>query len=191
MKEQIVELRIKIDGLSQLIEGLVPKTQAIDFLACPRLEEELLEAWIERAKSVGAYKESLFSNSKEVQKAYDSLILAKAWLGKILGELGEATPYVNDGKRKEVGDIEPTADSLPIVNTAHFWDTLNHIQKVDWLRCSIEDMIQEIIKLDLKGSRELAIARTNSYTHLCESKIHLGFELQRIRNGQTEFNVYI
>ena len=196
MKEQIVELRIKIDGLSQLIEGLVPKTQAIDFLACPRLEEELLEAWIERAKSVGAYKESLFSNSKEVQKAYDSLILAKAWLGKILGELGEATPYVNDGKRKEVGDIEPTADSLPIVNTAHFWDTLNHIQKVDWLRQEIEKIVNQVSSIGNPPNppmlnREASIARTNSYNHLCEARFWLGFELGRIRNGQTEFNVYI
>lgn len=189
MKEQIVELRIKLDGLAQLTKELRPiKIERATFennVGNIKTKNDL--QYIDEGVIVILEK----SNSKEVQKAYDSLILAKAWLGKILGELGEATPYVNDGKRKEVGDIEPTADSLPIVNTAHFWDTLNHIQKVDWLRCSIEDMIQEIIKLDLKGSRELAIARTNSYTHLCESKIHLGFELQRIRNGQTEFNVYI
>ena len=30
-------------------------------------------------------------------------------------------------------------------------------------------------------SREFAIARTNCYTHLCEARFWLGFELQRIK----------
>lgn len=190
MKEQIIELRIKIDGLSQLTKELKP----FEHTGFTPLEEQFKEGTdglIEKSSTI-----YLKTNSKEIEKAYDSLILAKAWLGKVLGELGEATPYFNDGNRKEVKDIEPTADSLPIVNTAHFWDTLNHIQKVDWLRQEIEKVVNQVSSIGNPPNppmlnREASIARTNSYNHLCEARFWLGFELQRIRDGQTEYNVYI
>ncbi|TXG79209.1 MAG: hypothetical protein E6R13_10225 [Spirochaetes bacterium] len=207
MKEQIIELRIKIDGLSQLTKGLTPKTQAIDFLACPRLEEELLDTWIERAKSVGAYKESVFSNSKEVQKAYDSLILAKAWLGKILGEIGESTPYANDGNRKDVKDIEPAADKMnPVTNRVsvseepvvhpynHFvtfsrtqWQDKSHVEKVDWLREELNKVFLEFKTIPLTGLQFTTVMSFEQ--HIQEARFHLGFELGRIRDEQTEFNV--
>jgi len=132
MKEQIKELRVKIDGLSQLTKELKPLT----FLS--------------------SVDNSRDYNSPEIEKAYDSLILAKAWLGKVLGELGEATPYKNDGNRKTIGDIEPTADRAITTQTIH---TGNQ-------------------------SREFAIARTNSYNHLCEARFWLGFELQRIKESK-------
>lgn len=168
MKEEIKELRVSIDGLAQLVKPMVV-VQGVDI-----------------------HGVKLKFQSIEIGETYKSLILAKAWLGKVLQELGESTPYANDGSRKSVEDIEPVADKatnlFEISNFLEYWgkdfNNLFHIEKVDWLRCSVEDLIQEVIKLDLKGTRELAIARTNSYTHLCESKIYLGLELGRIRDSK-------
>ena len=82
MQQKIKELRVEIDGLSQLVKGLKP-LMANGEIPC---------------------------HSYETREAYDSLMLAKAWLGKILGELGSPTPYQKDGNRHTVEDIEKTAD---------------------------------------------------------------------------------
>lgn len=158
MKEQIKEVRVKIDGLSQLTRELKPLT------------------FLSSADNSRDY------NSPEIEKAYDSLILAKAWLGKVLGELGEATPYTNDGNRKTVEDIEPTADKGHVMVFGDF----NHIEKVDWLRQEIQYTTHLVTQTIHTGnqSREFAIARTNSYNHLCEARFWLGFELQRIKESK-------
>ena len=174
MIEQVKELRVQIDGLTQLTKELIIQNPSIsptgEYIAGMRKPID---------------DEKYFLKSKEIEKSVDSLLLAKAWLGKVLAELGTESPYKSG--YKEVKDIEPTAD---VANhndkvSVHYhlpYTEMNHIEKVDWLRSSITDTIQQVINLELKGARELAIARTNSYTHLCESKIYLGFELSRIRD---------
>lgn len=161
MKEQIKELRINIDGLAQLTKELCPVKVAI----------------------ISGYK-----NSREIDKVVDSLYLAKAWLGKVLGELGVESPYPKDGTRKTIKDIEPTAD---VVKKIEFPYTvigvekpkeLCHIEKVDWLREEINRISIKVEDIDTKGQcREFSIARTNAYNYLCEARFHLGFELQRIK----------
>lgn len=169
MKEKIKELRIKIDGLSQLTKELKP----------------IMNIHVRDGKK---------TNTKEIEKAYDSLILAKAWLGKVLGELGKNTPYANDGNRKTVEDIEPTADKNTEVvfgdkiNETPFRDK-NHIEKVDWLRTEIETISNVV--LELEGGKLNTASWTEytheikmfSYKHLCEARFWLGFELQRIREN--------
>lgn len=166
MKEQILELRVKIDSISQLTKELKPINKNQEYKAFPE-----------------------YINSKEIENTYDSLILAKAWLGKVLAEMGESTPYVNDGKRKDVKDIEPTAETTKnlTINKDGGWEDFNHIQKVDWLRQEIEkivDIIKEIYISNYLVSRELNLARDNAYNYLCESRFWLGFELQRIRENK-------
>lgn len=181
MKEQIKELRVKIDGLSQLVMELIPDNNG------------------------GV---SYFNH--ETREAYDSLILAKAWLGKILSELGAENPYGSG--YKTVTDIKPTADTHKQINETHVFGkeqgiisedylNFNHIEKVDWLRTEIEELVVEVKNIPVGEiirivdinvglteqqkfsafSREFAIARTNCYTHLCEARFWLGFELQRIK----------
>jgi len=208
MKEQIKQLRVKLDGLAQLTKELKPIV----------IREQLgLDG-----KYFNDYK-----NTVQIEKAYDSLILAKAWLGKVLGELNPKyciaeydifqhikkiveygddvdfltlkakelgqnysvivnTPYANDGNRKTVEDIEPTQDvSGPVL----VFEDFNHIEKVDWLRQEIEKLINIVKQIslaqqpDILFSREFSIARTNSYNHLCEARFWLGFELQRIKES--------
>lgn len=192
MEQQIKELRIKIDGLAQLTKELKPV----------KLEKVTFENNIGKIKNKNNFEyidEGLLiilekSNSKEIEKAVDSLYLAKAWLGKILAELGVESPYKSGYKTVE--DIQPTADvTSKEINNIEIGNTWrieglerepNYIEKVDWLRTEIEKLTT-IIKDFGKPtewfipSREFNIARTNSYNYLSEARFWLGFELQRVR----------
>lgn len=180
MKEEIKNLRVRIDGLSQLVLDLEVKDH-------------------------------------QIQQCYDSLILAKAWLGKVLGELGEETPYKNDGNRKTVEDIEPTADTefkgiVKIArNDSKAFIDMNHIEKIDWLREEIKNIINSLPDLqeyvdnlidefykanpnptkeeDENGFREVSKKIPNedflqySYKYLSEARFWLGFELGRLKDN--------
>lgn len=160
MQEQIKELRVRIDGLYQLTKELKP---------------------LKGLNYANVYVEE---NSKQIEDAAHSLIYAKAWLGKVLGELGAENPYKSG--YKTVYDIEPTADVAKnlTVNVDGGWEEMNHIEKVDWLRTEIQTLINELSKWYTHTptpTREFNIARTNAYNHLCEAKFALGFELQKIK----------
>jgi hypothetical protein len=168
MKARVKELRVKIDGLAQLTKDLEPI----------------------RNMGFRNNKAYLFENSVEIEKAVDSLYLAKAWLGKILGELGEETPYANDGNRKIIEDIEPTADVAreeDLHDGGWQWGEYqekSHIEKVDWLREQTKKISDEVSKWYIHTqtpSREFAIARTNVYNYLCEARFWLSFELTRVK----------
>jgi hypothetical protein len=191
MEKEIKELRVKIDGLAQLTKSLKEEVVVLDLSTIPN--NQAVEEWLENYKNGLIVKNSTNTfkkTSKEVEKAVDSLHLAKAWLGKILGELGTQNPYKSGYKTKE--DIEPTADkgkagltgNLHLGNIILFKDK-NHIEKVDWLRQEIEKLVSIIkTQFDVVGmSREFAIARTNTYNYLCEAKFWLGFELQMIKEN--------
>jgi hypothetical protein len=188
MKEQIKNLRIKIDGLAQLTKGLKP------------LENEVCNP--------PDYEIELFnSNSKEIEKAVDSLYLAKAWLGKVLGELGNENPYGSGYKTKE--DIVPTQDVSSVkemlkegtafIQEKHEpinWETANHIQKVDWLRTEIQKLDIEVHDLVYSKSSTIGLLhKSDGYyralslmeglvrQHLSEARFWLGWELERIKNN--------
>lgn len=170
MQEKVKQLRLGIDGISQLVKDL--KSTYNDTIC---KQECCKDIFI----------------SKQTEKAYDSLIFAKAWLGKVMGELGVDSPYRSGYKTKE--DIEPTADvadkALPnFLTLKGDFSELNYIEKVDYLRTAIDDLVKEVKNLDsnleVRLSREFAIARTNSYNHLCEARFWLGFELQRIKESK-------
>jgi hypothetical protein len=193
MIKEIKKLKVKIDELVQLTKELKP------IKTFENTQQHFLDYMV-FGKSI--HKQIGF-NSKEIEKAVDSLCFAKAWLGKLLGELGESTPYVNDGNRKTVDDIEPAADKAHYIVTknidtgAYDWDKgLNHIEKIDWLRQEIEKVVNQlwVIKEQLSNSTfnmfnekekaiKAAIASTNTYNYLCEARFWLGFELERIKNN--------
>jgi len=141
--------------------------------------------------------------SKEVNKSIDCLLMARAWLGIALGDLGEETPYKNDGKRKVRDDIElPTdvakktqgfmgvmhgdGDAIRLGSdylTSDNWFEKNHIEKVDILREMIAvckksgERIYGVLACNIQPLTANAI-RTN----LCEARMWLGMELQRAKN---------
>ena len=192
MKNQIKELRVKIDGLAQLTKELKPiiKRKNPDFMGFGQEQGDPEYLTEKRDK-------------KEIDKATDNLCLAKCWLGKFLGELGTETPYKNDGNRKSVKDIEPTADVANKIKTGegyqnvfeatqNHWSEKSHIEKVDWLRQEINNIVYDIKLISTqfadhrsqRPTRELSIARTNAYTYACEARFWLGFELERIKNQE-------
>lgn len=135
--------------------------------------------------------------SRQIDNAQDSLLLSKAWLGKVLEELGEETPYKNDGNRKTVEDIEPTADVNQDIHgynleVVHFEDK-SHIERVDWLRQEIQELIKECdltigeidtSKLGISSSDFIIQCDRFVLQHLAEARFWLGFELERIKNEQ-------
>jgi len=169
MQEQVKELRVKIDGLYQLTKELKPL--------------KLLPNEVE----ANNFSSNYASNSKEIKNAAHSLIYAKAWLGKVMGELGAENPYKSG--YKTVADIEPTADKAiggrdPYSQVID-WDSSNHIIRIDWLRTEIEVIVNQVKNLgrttEMSFTKEFNIARTNCYNHLCEARFALGFELERIK----------
>lgn len=188
MKQKIKDLRVKIDGLSQLVKELKP-------IYIPGKRRE-------------ATPELYMINSDEIKECNKSLLLGKCWLGKVLQELGQETPYKNDGNRKTVEDIEETADKAEaiaglrkpftnennkdgIAKVIDTWElngrsmsdysNMYHIEKVDWLREEIKNTISNIpIKEICNIGYEIRVQF--AIMHLSEARFHLGFELERIRN---------
>lgn len=218
MIEKIKELRVRIDGLAQLVKGLKPKSFIVDVAKLPtgKKADEFIKEFLASANN---YHATLVDSvegtnpivqvleSHEINKTYDSLILAKAWLGKVLGELGNPTPYQNDGKRKDVKDIEPTADTAtkhPEFITQKMgeiqvssvkgsdWLLKTHIEKVDWLRQEIQKVIDNKLSLEDYTPEEEELKREparNEYfyeimyqQYLTEARFWLGFELGRLRD---------
>ncbi len=222
MKTKIVELRLKIDTLNQLVDELwqqpKPSCNAIN-----ELHEKGVSEWLETEGGkdlpptlTEIEMEEMFRNSNgelfipldaegvfiqntsELQLCSNSLRLAKARLGKILGLLGEATPYQNDGKRKTVADIEPASDKaiLGFEGYGHAFKTKqSYVEKIDWLREKVgktrqecDDVIDEINqKHSTQGDREtfnLFIHCSNCLSELDNARFYLGFELGQIRDGK-------
>ena len=147
--------------------------------------------------------------SAETVKCHNELLMAKCFLGKILGELGSATPYGNDGNRKSVADIEPTADRANPEEVEQWpkkpesWKeengiiSVSRVEKVDYLRECIGAVLKELTDskilqedgpiflsnatADLSVWNKLKWFTAEVYTSLCKARFWLGFELERIR----------
>ena len=182
MIEQIKQLRVEIDGLAQLCEGLKPITKPIGGLDRYEYEEMIV-------------------NSEEIKEAVKSLKLSKAWLGKVLEHIGSENPYGSGYKTVE--DIEPTADKAEIVCGCVGVDPVNdrdtskdaftvagklvvenygtHIEKVDWLRTEIKRLIDSTTDYSQEVP-EIELEQGFVYKYLTEAWFWLGFELGRIRD---------
>ena len=155
MIEQIKRLRVEIDGLTQLCEGLKPITNYVG--------------------GVDPYRDDIIpfvlahpsENSQEIKEAVKSLKLSKAWLGKVLERLGRENPYGSGYKTVE--DIVPETDKaktvcgvvgidketprLEAIDTftlngkiMNEYSQMSHIEKVDWLRTEIKRLLGKIEK---------------------------------------------
>lgn len=182
MEQKIKDLRIEIDGIAQLTKGLKgQKIPTVGFGA---------------DYSSKGVKDTTLTISRECHRCYDSLIFAKAHLGKVLGVLNVETPYKNDGKRKDVKDIEPTADKNEDIHgynldVVHFGDK-NHIERVDYLRQRIKDLANKInigddrhvLWQEINEAPSSVHFIFNAFNHLTEARFWLGFELERIREEE-------
>ena len=117
--------------------------------------------------------------TKQTLCATDDLLFAKAWLGKVLGALGKETPYKNEGNRKTIEDIEPTADEA-VEYTMNAGTT---IEAIDNISQDIAVVIKDLESLSFNGARAEAYLSW-SYKDLCKARFWLGFELERIRKDE-------
>jgi len=199
MKTQIHELRTRIDGLTQLVKSLDRPILMISPSDLPpdMTKYEFLQQLKEPGQIMVVNEDSkpeyVGPGLSYIAETYKSLLLAKAWLGKVLAELGEETPYKNDGNRKTVEDIEPTADrssgqGLFKDDFELLWwkNELTYIEKIDWLREEIQkqiDSIEEILHPVNMGDSEVddQYCFILSEQHLSEACFHLGFELSKLK----------
>lgn len=117
----------------------------------------------------------------EAIHASDSLKLAKAWTGKLLGHLGEDSPYTNHGNRHKIEDIEPAADTS---TTCLDLSGLNEIECVDLLREKISEVVRDfdaIVGYSTAETISVSTCLVSIAQHLAEARFWLGFELGRIR----------
>lgn len=179
MKEQIKQLRVEIDGLTQLCEGLNPY------------------------KNLGAGEILPLLYSDEILESIKSLKLSKAWLGKELGSLGSENPYGSGYKTVE--DIVPETDKALVICGAmsieeeitpklkavdtftlngkimNEYSQMSHIEKVDWLREEIKAVAQRLS--NTINYNEFGVSNGELATiYLQEARFWLGFELGRIRD---------
>ena len=183
MKENIHELRTRIDGLAQLIKSICDMPlYLIPESIIP--QNMTMEDMVQSIKDSGKILYSDKIQSPPIQKigpnflfeSYKSLLLAKAWLGNVLADLGEETPYKNDGNRKTVEDIEPTADSSAISTL----ENMNHIEKIDWLRQEIQKIKSSTVQYtNMNGW--IGFFSSKAFECLTEARFHLGVELQSLK----------
>jgi len=176
MEKQIKEQRVKIDGITQLVKGLKPH----------------VEYAYNKTDLIDIYY------SKEIDKSIDCLLLAKAWLGKCLEYIATESPYKSGYKTKE--DIEKTADvNYASEMLAGYEEHTPHIEKVDYLRTKIEELLKIPLTMDLSIIADgldvnnflsnytilkLSRAKQKSNEYLTEAKFWLRFELQRIKESR-------
>lgn len=171
MTDNIVELRVQIDKLAQLTDTLTPYEGDDDPLFDRFFGKQL---------------------SSEIKNSQKSLLLGKAWLGKLLGMLSKPNPYKSG--YKTVDDIQPTADVAkdPTTNIDVDWEEINHIERVDWMREKISEYIDQFEEYKMEFQYEYESLNPSFYKkvdtianlvykYLSEARFELGFELQRIK----------
>lgn len=122
---------------------------------------------------------SHFGGRSEISKC---VFVSKAWLGKVLAQLGTPNPYP---KAKTIRTIPPTQDVADV--NLYAFGLKDELEKVNYLRDQLQLSVDEIDSLDFDdlkiiNPRLLAIARTSSYINACEARFALGNELAIIRN---------
>lgn len=145
---------------------------------------ELIHEFRREADALSNYIKNL-PGSAEVTKANNSITMSKCWMGKLLGQLGEETPYQNDGKRKTVQDIEPAADK--VLPQGKFVGT--QIETIDWVRERVTKLLKDFNELVKDSNPETIgplVVLVSIEQHLHECRFWLGLELGRIRDLQSK-----
>lgn len=198
MKTKLVALRLRIDLINQLVDELwkqpKPSGEIIpnENLPTPQEMEEMFRTT--NGELFVPLEAEHTQNASELHLCSNSLRLAKARLGKILGLIGESSPYQNDGKRQTVEDIEPASDKavLGFEGLGHAFKTKQtYIEKIDWLREKIgeirkdclelvSELLDQRIDLDV-SAMDLFLQCQTSIVELDNARFYLGFELGGIR----------
>lgn len=126
---------------------------------------------------------------QNVNNAFISLRLAKGWLGKVLYYIKEVTPYE---KADTVAGIPPTAERWEgDVNRLDDQSSDDQIlATLNQIRDNIETHLKELDELDMEFLTypRSPAALNQSWKHLHEASMHLGFQLQTLRELHEQRN---
>jgi hypothetical protein len=126
-----------------------------------------------------------------LMNCHNSIMMAKAHLGNLLGGLDQDTPYVMDGKRHSVADIEQATDKAPFdyMLVAMDWERLNGIEQIDAIREILKHLKKTLWRIntdyitlsgqDLSNSSRRCVVYTEQ--HIIEARFNLGFVLGELR----------
>lgn len=139
------------------------------------------EDLIKQVTSTRIDLDMLYHQLKERETTYNgleaanSVILAKAWLGEVLGILGSETPYK---PVTEVKDIPKTEHSSLFIRKTNE-DRLIYLNEC---RSEILRIIAKTNTWNIKD-KELVYHVNQCIVRLVEAKFHLGFELGILRDS--------
>lgn len=148
---------------------------------------------IKEIKDVRLYIDGILQFLKEAysekHNSYTSLFKSKAWLGKLLGELGAVNPYETKEPVTNSKDIPPTAE-VAEVDPQEFYNfrLLSDVEKLYDLRKKISEVNNIFSEIDFIGvkieNKELvSVCLTQAYVHSCESNFELGILLSKLRTS--------
>lgn len=199
MVEQIKKLRVKIDGLSQMVK-LMSQINYIQLLPDEDFDaEKIIKVFKQTAMlpiDSPKFAEILPINSSYINNIHNSLRLTKAWLGVMLKELGEKDPY--DVKTlwryiQTVEEIMPATDVAIVSDSDEgveyakqlaMFTNLNPIEKIDFLRKELKTIIEEEDDFS-EEAPYIEQEQSFAYQHLTEAKFYLGFILQEFKENET------
>lgn len=160
MENKLKELRIKIDGLSQLVKEIEP-------------DIELGAGIIQQIVSHGR-----FLNNRD--KAYYNLILAKEWLGELLQETFERLEE----------DKEVTDDIQVWTYFNDNYIEKSHKEKLEYLIKEVKEAADLVLQLEGGKLIEaiwtdyMHEIKLFAYKNLCEARFYLQFELKVIKENE-------
>lgn len=209
MVHEIKNLRLQCDGLAQLVKGLYKGPIMVINTANLPNDISLEDFQKELSKGVMTFTNDytpqiIKQESKELEKAYDSLILAKAWLSVILKEIQptvNALETISDSLINEFELIKINDDihnGIPHLLEHGNWNTdHNHIQKIEIIKQYIKTYFEKVgnLKITLRDQNNLNEVKsffikknavTNIINHLTEAEFWLNFELQRVRENESK-----
>lgn len=131
------------------------------------------------------YVESVLGKKSRV---YNRLFSSKAWLGKLLEQLGTENPYKTEKPLNNPKNIPPTADvSEGLGKVIYDFKLKNEVEQIVSLREMLQESVDAIESLGtayefIKDKRLASIAKTQSYVNMCEARFELGYELSLIRD---------
>ncbi len=148
-------------------------------------------------QSILNYDSHVDNSVFQLSDARKSILLAKAWLGKILSILGEENPYKKDGERVKVQDIEPESDKVEYIEEPHVGTFIEYIdvqresikQDISFCNSLNDELLNFYVKYDdlpvetTNYIRSFEVELNTVIIHLSEARFKLGYILGSIRDN--------
>lgn len=161
MQNQIKQLKSKLELCIELTEELKPIESLASTFQVVIGHNGTHNEWGNLVTKV---------NSKEIEKAVDSIFLAKCWVDKTLKEF-ESEEDLDKGSTKFIMDI----------NT---WKSYDHYGKIDYIKLQITECVGINANIPVMNNIRILSGGNNTYQHLSEARSWLEAELDRDHESQ-------